>query len=45
MEYIRNPENDQLLAEFVLTGFPEGQDRISLLETVAMMIRYVKREA
>lgn len=45
LEYIKNPQNDQLLAEFVLSGFPEDQSRISLLETVGMMIKYVKREA
>jgi len=42
LEYIKNFSVDQLLAEFVLTGFPEGEDTVSLLETVAMMLKYVK---
>lgn len=42
LEYVRNPEGDQLLAKFVLAGFPEGEDTISLLETVGMMIKYIK---
>jgi hypothetical protein len=36
---------NQLLAEFVLNGFPEEHAQVSLLETVGMMLRYVKREA
>jgi hypothetical protein len=36
---------NQLLAEFVLNGFPEEHSQVSLLETVGMMLRYVKREA
>lgn len=45
LEYIKNFSVDQLLAEFVLTGFPEGEDTVSLLETVAMMLKYVKLQA
>lgn len=29
----------------MLAGFPEGEDTISLLETVGMMIKYIKLEA
>ncbi len=45
LEYVQNPQVDPFLAEYILSGFPEGQDRVSLLETIAMTIRYVKREA
>jgi hypothetical protein len=43
LEYLNHPESDQLLAEFVLSGMGEAADSISLLETVAMMIKYVKK--
>jgi hypoxia up-regulated 1 len=45
LEYVKDTQADQLLAEFVLSGFPDGQNTISLLESVGMMIKYVKREA
>jgi hypothetical protein len=31
LEYLNHPENDQLLAEFVLSGMGEAGESISLL--------------
>ena len=45
LEYIQHPESDQLMAEFILSGMPEGTESITLLEAVAMMLKYVKLEA
>ena len=45
LEYINDEENDQMMAEFVLKGFPEGEDRVSLMETMGMMLKYVKLAA
>jgi molecular chaperone DnaK (HSP70) len=45
LDYLQHPESDQLLAEFILEGLPEGTESITLMETVAMMLKYVKHEA
>ena len=45
MEYIQHPDSDQLMAEFMLSGMPEGTESLSLLEAIAMMLKYVKLEA
>jgi len=31
LEYVKDSSKDQLLAEFVLAGFPEGENTVSLL--------------
>ena len=45
LEYIQHPDSDQLMAEFMLSGMPEGTESLSLLEAIAMMLKYVKLEA
>lgn len=31
LEYLQHPQSDQLMAEYILSGMPEGANTISLL--------------
>ena len=45
LEYANENIENQLLAEFILKGFPEETRELTLLEVMTMILKYVKLEA
>lgn len=45
LEYITKDMGDPLLAEFTLDNFPAEANKVTLIEVVAMIIKYARSNA